>query len=176
MAKSKTHKEKTPVHLGTLAIVLAIVAAFAAATWATVLHTTRDDSSTKYDKDAAERQLFEQLKHANTTPSPDLAVFLEELNARGGCDDTKPSTHSLRIEYDGFALIKYGCSDTDASMYLKQVDDRWTTISPTNQFHGGIPLCTMIAEHNIPKVLYGGGCYKPVEGKLPLIGHVVATP
>lgn len=176
MAKSKHAKKKTPVHLGTLAIVLAIVAAFAAATWATVLHTTRDDLSAKYDKEAAEKQLTEQLKHASGTPSPDLAVFLKQLDNQSGCDDSQPGTHSLRIEYKDFALIRYGCGNTDASMYLKRVDGQWKTISPTNQFHGGIPLCSMITEHSIPKILYGGGCFKPTDGKLPLVGQVVAAP
>src|SRR5690606_6899964 len=105
--------------------------------------------------------ILEQLKEAKTIPSDSLASFLEELNDRGGCTDNTPAKHELRIEYQDYAKIKYGCGETDATMYVSRIDDQWQTISPTNQFHGGLPLCSHVKKHQVPYVLYGEGCFKP---------------
>lgn len=74
---------------------------------------------------------------------------------------------------DKFALTQYGCA-LDAKMFYKKIDGNWKSLSPTNNFINGQPLCSHLKEHSIP-ANFVSLCYDgpAVDGQLP---PVVANP
>lgn len=74
---------------------------------------------------------------------------------------------------DRFALTQYGCA-LDAKMFYKKIDGKWKSLSPTNNFIYGQPLCSHLKEHSIP-VSFVSLCYdgSVADSQLP---PVVANP
>jgi hypothetical protein len=99
--------------------------------------------------------------------SSDLVNVL--LAEKSGCEPQLPKNVDYIVRQMGnFALVKYGCM-LDASMYYKKVDNKWTALSPTNNFVNGVPLCSHVKEHGVP-ASFQATCY---DGTPPVI---VANP
>ena len=167
------NRTKPDNKLGLVAITLGFLLSAGIALW--TAYQTKAPDPTRQELAAIQ---ISQLKEAKTTPSQDLKEYLDKLDEYAGCDHTdRPAMHQLRIEYKNYAKIKYGCGETDATMYLKRVNEKWQTISPTNQFVGGIPLCSHIKKHDIPLALYGEGCFQPENAKKSLVtGQILNAP
>lgn len=164
MTKSKTKHTST---LGWVAIGIGFLLASTMALW--VVYQSKTGN---YDPEASVRTIISQRNESSPVASDDLAAYIKKLDQESGCPD---GMHQLLIQYRDFAKVEYGCGDTDATMYLTANGGEWQTISPTNNFYAGIPLCTHIKEHNIPAVLYADGCFVPNDNsKSSVIGKIIA--
>lgn len=86
--------------------------------------------------------------------------------------DRKNVTYIIQAN-NKFALAQYGCA-LDAKMFYKNTDDGWKSLSPTNQFINGQPLCSHLKEHGIPSS-FVSLCYGEAkkDGEMP---PIVANP
>lgn len=101
--------------IGYAAIVAAFLIAFSAATWAFF-----DSRTPKYDAAADGAVLLQDIKMVKTDkPSDKLAAYITDVvEGKSGCPADTPGKTHFRGELGDFALINYGCGETDASMYL----------------------------------------------------------
>lgn len=85
----------------------------------------------------------------------EIEKFLENESANSRCGASGsegPGYFSVRAwtKNEDQLLLGYGCNDVGAQMYAIKTNDKWATISPTNQFDNfGIPGCDYLSQNNI---------------------------
>lgn len=125
-------------------------------------------AETKSVRENAENIVINDVK----APKALVDVMLAEDSGCVKLLDRKAVYYIVQVS-DTFALTQYGCA-LDAKMFYKKVDGVWTSLSPTNKFVNGQPLCSHLKEHSIPSS-FVSLCYDTpaVEGQLP---PIVANP
>lgn len=115
------------------------------------------------------RENAENIVVNNVNAPSDLVNTL--LAEKSGCVDLmgrKNVSYIVRFN-DDFALTQYGCA-LDAKMFYKKIDGEWKSLSPTNNFINGQPLCSHLEQYSIPAD-FVALCYDTPgdNGQLPAI-------
>lgn len=163
----KKTKKKISKHYGL--VVLAVCVAVSAALvlpWMIVREVHL--AETKSVRENAENIVINNVGATNGLVNAILAE-------KSGCpelDGSKNVTYIVK-EAGNFALTQYGCA-LDAKMFYKKVDGKWKSLSPTNNFINGQPLCSHLKEHSISSN-FVSLCYDNagIEGQEP---QIIANP
>lgn len=137
------------------------------------LHTNKQDSPKRNTGPYVSLGSIEYTFHdgkATKLSTPLLSKLRDFLNNKSvneGCQLNEPGyEHIILYTKDKRqVLIRYGCGAADSPMYVIYADDKWRSLSPTNQFDMlHIPHCSYVNENSISKEI-APVCYT-VDGQI----------
>ncbi len=101
-----------------------------------------------------ERNVFENdetivINNENPRASQELVDAI--LAKKAGCAEHQGTKNIVTIIKEGktHALAQYGCGSGGSHIVYEKVNGQWRSISPTNKFIYGIPLCSAMEKDGV---------------------------